>query len=57
MMDYVSPHGLPPEAAPPVGVGDPAPDVRVADANGQPVQLAEFWRDRPVVLVFTRHLG
>ena len=56
-MDYVSPQGLPPEAAPPVGVGDPAPDVLVADANGQPVQLAAFWRDRPLVLVFSRHLG
>jgi peroxiredoxin len=56
-MDYVSPQGLPPEATPPVGVGDPAPDVLVADADGQPVQLAAFWRDRPLVLVFSRHLG
>jgi peroxiredoxin len=56
-MDEVSAQGLPLEAVPPVGVGDPAPDVTVADANGVPVRLADFWRDRPVVLVFSRHLG
>jgi peroxiredoxin len=43
--------------APPVGVGDPAPDVTVAGADGQPVQLAELWRRGPTVLVFTRQLG
>jgi hypothetical protein len=57
MMDQVPSQGMPPEAMPPVGVGDPAPDVTVAGANGQPVHLADFWRDRPVVLVFSRHLG
>lgn len=44
-------------AAPLVGVGTLAPDVTVADAAGQPIHLADFWRAGPVVLVFTRHLG
>lgn len=44
-------------AAPFVGVGDPAPDVVLAAADGAAVRLADFWRDRPVVLVFSRHLG
>ena len=43
--------------APPVGVGDPAPAVTVAGADGQPVRLAELWRRGPTVLVFTRQLG
>jgi peroxiredoxin len=57
MFDDVSSQGLPLEAAPPVGVGDPAPDVTVADATGAPVRLADLWRAGPLVLVFSRHLG
>src|SRR5215217_2607806 len=44
-------------AAPPVGVGAPAPDVTVEDARGGPVRLADLWRRGPIVLVFIRHLG
>ena len=44
-------------AAPPVGVGDLAPDVTVAGADGQPMQLADLWRHGPTVLVFSRQLG
>jgi peroxiredoxin len=40
-----------------VGVGDPAPDVVLAAADGTPVHLADFWQAGPVVLVFSRHLG
>ena len=57
MIDNVTSQEMIPPEAPPVGVGDPAPDVTVADATGQPVRLADFWRDHPVVLVFSRHLG
>jgi peroxiredoxin len=52
--EYHDPAG---QAEPLVGVGDPAPDVTVEDAAGQPVRLASFWQHRPVVLVFIRHLG
>ena len=44
-------------AAPPVAVGDPAPAVTVAGADGQPVRLAEWWGRGPTVLVFIRQLG
>jgi hypothetical protein len=47
----------PARVAPLVGVGDRAPDVSVAGADGQPVRLAELWRHGPTVLVFTRQLG
>lgn len=43
--------------ASPVGVGDPAPDVTVAGADGQPVRLGELWRRGPTVLLFIRQLG
>ena len=43
--------------APPVGVGERAPDVTVAGADGQPVRLSDLWRREPTVLVFTRQLG
>ncbi len=36
---------------------DPAPDVEVLDAQGAPVRIASFWKDRPLVLAFTRHFG
>ena len=37
--------------------GDPAPDVRVLDALGQPYQLSQLWQGRPVLLSFLRHFG
>ncbi len=29
----------------------------VLDADGSTVRLGDFWKDRPVVLVFIRHFG
>ena len=39
-----------------VGVGDPAPEVDLPDQDGNRWRLSEH-RDRPVVLVFHRHLA
>lgn len=36
---------------------DPAPDVELLDANGQPVRLSSLWKDQVLVLAFTRHFG
>jgi hypothetical protein len=33
------------------------PELSLLDEIGSPVRLADLWRDRPVVLLFTRHLG
>jgi peroxiredoxin len=38
-------------------VGDMAPDVELVDVEGASVQLSTLWRERPVVLVFLRHLA
>ena len=38
-------------------IGDPAPDVTVPDHTGRPVRLAERWAEKPLVLLFLRHLG
>ncbi len=38
-------------------VGDRAPESILLDVNGQPVALAETWRDGPVLLTFLRHFG
>jgi hypothetical protein len=32
-------------------VGDPAPDARLTDPDGGPLQLAALWAERPLVLV------
>jgi hypothetical protein len=32
-------------------------DLPVLDEAGQPATLGPLWRDRPVVLLFTRHFG
>ncbi len=37
--------------------GSPAPDVELQDDAGQFVRLSSLWRERPLVLVFIRHLG
>lgn len=34
-----------------------APDVKVLDLNGQPVQLSTLWQEKPLLLAFTRHFG
>jgi hypothetical protein len=31
--------------------------LELSDWKGEPRQLGEFWRERPVVLVFIRHFG
>ena len=36
---------------------DPAPDVEILDTGGKPVQLSSLWKDKPLVLSFTRHFG
>lgn len=34
-----------------------APDVTLLDTAGQPVQLSQFWVEKPLLLAFTRHFG
>ena len=36
---------------------DPAPDVQVLDKDGSPIQLSSLWKDKVLVLAFTRHFG
>ena len=36
---------------------DPAPDVQLTGADGNPVQLSSLWKDSVLVLAFTRHFG
>ncbi len=38
-------------------LGDPAPDLALADGSGTPVQLSTLWMARPLLLVFLRHYG
>lgn len=40
-----------------LGVGSPAPDVTVLDAQGQPYRLSRLWQAGPVLLSFLRHFG
>lgn len=35
-------------------VGDPAPDITLPDALGQPVRLADLWQSGPLVVIFYR---
>ena len=39
-----------------VGVGDPAPELVLADAGGATWRLSDH-RGRPVLLIFHRHLA
>ena len=34
-----------------------APDVEVLDLDGNPAQLSSFWKEKPLLLAFTRHFG
>ena len=34
-----------------------APDLELRDTAGNPVQLSSLWKDRPLLLAFTRHFG
>ncbi len=36
---------------------DPAPDVKLLDGYNKSVQLSSLWRDKVLVLAFTRHFG
>lgn len=36
---------------------DPAPDLELMNAEGKPVRLSSLWKDRVLVLAFTRHFG
>ena len=36
---------------------DLAPDVKLLDASGKPVKLSSLWKDKVLVLAFTRHFG
>ena len=36
---------------------DPAPDVKLLDTEGKTIQLSSLWRDKVLVLAFTRHFG
>ena len=34
-----------------------APDLTLFDTDGEPVLLSDFWKNRPLLLVFSRHFG
>ncbi|MEW6286738.1 MAG: peroxiredoxin-like family protein [Chloroflexota bacterium] len=36
---------------------DPAPDLELQDTDGKPVRLSSFWKERTLILAFTRHFG
>lgn len=36
---------------------DPAPDLELLNAEGQPVSLSSLWQKQVLVLAFTRHFG
>lgn len=36
---------------------DLAPDLQVMTATGRRIQLSSLWREKPLLLVFTRHFG
>src|ERR671937_2490834 len=42
---------------PPPQEGDPAPDLRLADATGEERSLSELWSERPALLLFWRHFA
>src|SRR5262249_18271985 len=41
----------------PLQVRDAAPDFELLDSKGKTVQLRNFWRDGPALLLFWRHYG
>lgn len=45
------------EIIPPLKFNDPAPDVAVMTATGERIQLSSLWKEKPLLLVFTRHFG
>ena len=41
----------------PPQVDDPAPNFELPDSSGKAVNLRDFWRDRPALVLFWRHYG
>lgn len=41
----------------PVQVGDPAPDIALKDSMGLDVKLSDFWKEKPLLILFWRHFG
>jgi peroxiredoxin len=41
----------------PVQVGDQAPDLELQDATGKTVQLSDYWKEKPLLIIFWRHFG
>jgi peroxiredoxin len=41
----------------PVQLGDPAPDLELKDTSGKVVRLSDYWKDKPVLLIYWRHFG
>ena len=37
--------------------GAVAPNIQVVNADGETIELASLWADKPMVLVFLRHFG
>jgi peroxiredoxin len=40
-----------------IKTGDVAPNIQVVNADGQMIELASLWSDKPGVLAFLRHFG
>jgi len=40
-----------------LGFNAAAPDVEVYDTTGRPLMLSMLWREKPLLLAFTRHFG
>ena len=36
---------------------DPAPDLEIATGTGERIRLSSLWKEKPLLLVFTRHFG
>jgi len=36
---------------------DPAPDLELLDTEGNPIKLSSLWKERVLILAFTRHFG
>lgn len=41
----------------PIEFNHDAPDLSLMDTAGKPVQLADLWKEKPLLLAFTRHFG
>jgi putative ABC transport system ATP-binding protein len=40
-----------------LGFNDPAPDLDIATGAGERIRLSSLWKEKPLLLVFTRHFG